>query len=443
MTVHRGRNFATIAGAGLVGSFLAISLARRGIGVDVLEKRGRPERNKAKGGRSINLALSKRGIDALKTIGLWDAVRGVALPVTGRAVHSIDGKISLQPYGTSPDHIIHSLARRDLQLTLLKGLQEEGVVVEFDRRIETLDLESRHLGVCDEKTGEIATRKFNVLFGADGSSSIVRKKLLNHDDLHAMVDRSDFGYKEILLPAAMCSALDQRHLHIWPRGNFMLMALPNIDGSFCATLFLPLHGTVSFERLVDEIETESFVSSYFADLCKSHLAKMLSHAPLSKLSSIFSPQWHYKGQCLLIGDSAQSILPFLGQGLNCGLESSRLLLEKMDAHPRNWCLAFEEFQSQRMPDVLAIGRLTYDNFIEMRDHVSSPLFLHRKRVERELASRYPCHFISKYEMITFSSIPYSEVESRAIQQDKILDAICCSGEKFNWTLAEELVAQLP
>ena len=411
-----------IVGAGLVGSLLACYLGRRGYRVDVYERRPDPRSATAERGRSINLALSERGLDALRRIDLVDTVMAPALPMHGRMIHAVDGQTTFQAYSARGDRAINSIGRAALNETLLDAAEATpGVTVCFDSRLAGYDLASNTL------TFELGGTTFevtpDVVLAADGFGSVVRQSLQSLGRVAVVTDMLDFGYKELTIPARDGDfALDPDALHIWPRGASMMIALPNPDGSFTCTLFWPKSGDDGF----DELETEAEILAHFSTVYPDAVPLMptlvedYQYNPVGLLATVHTDPWQVEGKVGLVGDSAHAILPFFGQGANCGFEDvvelDRCLAEVDD----DWTLALPMYQERRRANAEAIAQLAKDNFVEMRDKVGSRAFRAATRLEHQLERMLPGRYLSRYEMVSFTTIPYADVVVRARRQHRVV-----------------------
>jgi kynurenine 3-monooxygenase len=436
----------TLIGAGLNGPLLGILLRRRGFAVEIYERRPDIRRVRMKTGRSINLALSTRGIHALQEAGLWEQMQKVAIPMRGRMMHALSGEITFQPYGRSASEVIYSISRAELNIALLNAAEELGVAVYFNERCVGSDLKTGVVRLHRDGTGQEVCREFRVLIGCDGSASAIRGEMLKISGFNYSQQYLDYGYKELTIPAGGSgqSLLETNALHIWPRGNHMLIALPNIDGSFACILFLPYEGRDSFAGLMTAQDVIGFFKSRFPDSLRlmPDLAYNYFANPTGAMVTVKCSPWHVNGKALLLGDAAHAIVPFFGQGINCGFEDCTSLVSLLDGHGANWGLVFAEFEKGRKLNTDAIADMAMENFTEMRDRVGDPRFLLRKKVELALEEKYPRLFVPKYSMVTFHRIPYSIALARGAIQDVILSALCDSiarVEDIDWKKAEELI----
>lgn len=417
-----------IIGAGLVGSLLSIYLSKRGYKVKIFERRGDMRNEAMAAGRSINLALSDRGIKALEEVGVMDEIRKIAIPMHGRFIHNADGSTAFQPYGKE-GQFINSVSRAELNKVLMTLAEENGTEIFFNERCTTIDWEKNEVEFESSLTCEAESACFQLLFGADGAYSAARlQHMLQHERFEYHQSYIDFGYKELNIPAGENGAfrMEKNALHIWPRGNYMLIALPNIDGSFTCTLFFPFDGDPSFASLDTKEKVRSFFEKTFTDAVPlmPTLEEDFFNNPTSSLVTVKCHPWIRYDKFALIGDAAHAIVPFFGQGMNCGFEDCSVLNELMNKHGEDWSAILNEFQSLRKPDADAIADLALNNFIEMRDKVADPKFLLQKKIEAKLHSKYPEKWIPAYAQVTFSPhIRYSEALQRGSRQEAIMQQV--------------------
>ena len=436
----------TIIGAGLNGPLLGLSLAKRGFRVEIYERRPDMRRVRIDTGRSINLALSTRGIHALQKAGLWDSLRNLIIPMKGRMMHSIAGELTFQPYGKDEAEVINSISRAELNVALMKAAEAQGVAIHFDQRCIGFELNSGALRLRHEESHQETTLESKVVIGCDGSASAIRHEMSKLNRFNFSQQYLDYGYKELTIPSKPngSHALEKHALHIWPRGSFMLIALPNVDGTFACILFLPFEGPDSFATLATHWDVVKFFEARFPDVVPltPHLTDNYLTNPTGTMVTIKCSPWYVEGRSLLLGDAAHAIVPFFGQGLNCGFEDCTQLLELLDRYGADWRRVFKEFDQARKINTDAIADLAIENFAEMRDRVADPRFLFRKKVELALEARHPRLFVPKYAMVTFHRIPYSVALARGAIQDRILTEICDHIgriEDLDWAKAGRLI----
>ena len=436
----------SLVGAGLNGPLLALGLLKRGFQVDIYERRPDMRRVRISAGRSINLALSTRGIHALTQAGLWDGMQKIIIPMKGRMMHSVASELTFQPYGRNEAEVINSISRAELNIALMNAAEEHGAKIHFEQRCIGIDYKTSRLQLRDERTGEERAVESAVVIGCDGSASAIRGEMLKMNRFNFSQQYLDYGYKELTIPAGSGSKhlLEAGALHIWPRGNHMLIALPNIDGTFACILFLPFEGQDSFAQLTNASAVQEFFAARFPDAVPlmPDLVDSFFANPTGAMVTIKCAPWHISGKCLLLGDAAHAIVPFFGQGINCGFEDCTCLLELIDRHGADWQRVFREFENARKVNTDAIADLAVENFVEMRDRVADPRFLFRKKVELALQAKYPLLFVPKYSMVTFHRIPYATALQRGQVQDRMLTELCDSidrVEDLDWSKAEQLI----
>jgi kynurenine 3-monooxygenase len=416
----------TIVGAGLVGSMLACFLSKRGHNVNIYERR--PDMRTAGyiGGRSINLALSHRGWKALKKAGLEKAVEKIVIPMKGRVIHALDGSTQFLPYGNE-GQAIYSVSRGELNRIMVEEADKfPGVNFYFNERCSKIDFSRTHVTFENLATEKISEVNADVLFGADGAYSEVRYEMQKTPNFNLSQQHEPYGYKELCIPANPdgTHAIEKNALHIWPRESFMMIALPNMDGSFTVTLFAPFKGENSFEGLNTATDVDAYFKKHFPDAVAlmPELHSDFFDNPTSSLVTVKCYPWRYNNSCL-IGDAAHAIVPFYGQGMNCGFEDVNELEDILTATGENWDEALDRFQQQRKPNGDAIADLALYNYIEMRDLSGRADFQLRLKIEKKIAQAYGEKFMTHYAMVTFSDLSYSEAQRRGKKQAELLDAI--------------------
>jgi len=435
-----------IIGSGLTGPLLAVSLAQRGFEVEIYERRPDMRRVSISAGRSINLAISTRGIHALREAGLWDSMRPILVPMKGRMMHSLSGELTFQPYGKDESEIINSISRADLNAALMDAAEAHGVAIRFNERCAGFDVKTGAVRFHNEESGRETAVESSITIGADGAASAIRTEMLRLPRFNFSQEFLDHGYKELTIPAAPGGAhrLEPHALHIWPRGSFMLIALPNVDGTFACILFLPFEGESSFASLDSGLKLLDFFRAHFPDAVPMmpQLQENYFANPTGAMVTIHCSPWRVNGKALLLGDAAHAIVPFFGQGMNCAFEDCTCFLELLDRRGPDWPTVFSEFERARKANTDSIADLALENFVEMRDRVADPRFLFQKKVELALQARYPRLFVPKYAMVTFHRIPYSVAQSRGRIQDRLLAELCDSVsrmEDLDWHKAEALI----
>jgi kynurenine 3-monooxygenase len=414
----------TIIGAGLVGSLLSIYLLKRGYKVKLFERRPDMRKEKMIAGRSINLALSDRGIRALGEVGIMNEIRKICIPMNGRFIHNADGSTAFQPYGKE-GQFINSVSRGELNKKLIDLAEKYGAELFFDHKCGSIDWDKNT--ITFEVGGLIPqTTEFRFLLAADGAYSAARlQHQLHHDRFQYSQYYIDFGYKELNVPAGAGGkfTMEKNALHIWPRGNYMLIALPNIDGSFTCTLFFPFDGEPSFASLNTKEKVRTFFEKTFKDAVSlmPALEDDFFINPTSSLVTLKCYPWIREEKFALIGDAAHAIVPFFGQGMNCGFEDCSVLNGLIEKYENDWKMILSEYQELRKPDADAIAEMALNNFIEMRDKVADPKFLLQKKIESRLHEKYPDKWIPAYSQVTFNpDIRYSEAMERGNKQEGIM-----------------------
>ena len=433
----------TIVGAGPVGTLLAILLARDGRRLRVIERRADPRLAGSEGGRSINLALAARGLAALERAGVLPRIQPQMVEMRGRQLHDLSGAGPLLPYGQHPGEVIYAVGRARLNAALIEAAAElPSIELCFARRGIDVDPHSGVLQWRDELGRTAHDEPASLVIVADGAGSPLRNALNDRGLLQATEEPLAHDYKELAIPATANGewALEPQALHIWPRGGYMLIALPNPDGSFTATLFLPARGATGFESLQSAAAARAFFAAQFPDalrLIPDFDSQFLRNPP-GKLATLYCWPWHVR-RALLIGDAAHAIVPFHGQGLNCGFEDC-LLLADLLTQSGDLDAACAQFEQRRRPNTDAIAAMALENYQEMRETVLASGFAARKQLSLDLERRFPQRFIPRYAMVMFhAEIPYAEALRRGAVQENILDALLAAGADADSGLAAKLL----
>jgi kynurenine 3-monooxygenase len=454
---------AVIIGAGLAGSLLAIYLAKRGIAVDVYESRGDMRREKVAAGRSINLALSDRGIAALREVGMDEYMLAEAVPMYGRLIHAVTGETKLLPYSGRKGEYINSISRGGLNIALINEAEKyAGVRFFFNERCVDLDVKTGEAVMAGGKRVPGST-----VIATDGAGSVVRNAMT-----HGGVERFNYsqvwlehGYKELHIPSQdqlpesvgfgdPRFAIEPNALHIWPRHKFMMIALPNFDGSFTCTLFLAHKSAEAaypasssepaFDQLIDDDSVLEFFNREFPDAVSlmPTLTQDFFANPTGNLGTIKCFPWNIGGEALLLGDAAHAVVPFYGQGMNCAFEDVRVLDQLIEKHGTDWELVYEEYGKLRKVNTDAIADMAEENFYEMRDATADPVFQRKRALETKLEQTYPDYF-SKYSMVTFrEDLPYSVAKEKGNAQDRLLMDICTNAGSVDDIDLEDVIKRI-
>ena len=435
-------------GAGLTGPLLATYLAQQGYSVEIFERRPDMRKESISAGRSINLALSIRGNHALKEVGLYDKIKPNTIPMKGRMIHDLNGNTHLQPYGQKENEVIFSVSRAQLNMDLMTLAEETGkVTIRFNHQLLSADLEQNKLLFQLSNSLEEIELPFNRVIGCDGSASILRKSIVEKADIQYVKKPLGHGYKELTIPPLKSGKfrIEPNALHIWPRGNHMLIALPNNDCSFTCTLFFPMTGATSFETVKTEKDILDLFQSQFHDAIKliPNLVEDFQKNSTGDLASVYCKPWHLGDKALLIGDAAHAVVPFFGQGMNASFQDCSTLAKLMGQNKNDWKTIFNTFSSVQVENGHAIADMAIENYLEMRDHVNDTEYKKRRNVELKLERMFPGQFIPRYSMVSFHQIPYAEVYQRGEKQLKIIGDVLKadpSGQSIDKALVEKMLS---
>ena len=441
-----------IVGGGLVGPLAAIFLAKRGYKVELYERRGDMRKEKVEAGRSINLVVTPRGLVALDRVGLKEQALEIAIPLEGRMLHDKKGDLTHVPYGHKPGEVINAVSRGLLNILLLNEAEKcKGVNIHFYRRCVNYDIKSKILTFQNDDTGGRETVQADIVIGTDGAFSAIRRALFdNVPNFNYAQDFLEHGYKELVIPPNSSGKhrMKEDVFHIWPRGDFMLIGIPNIDGSFTCTLFFRHEGHESFDRLKTKQDVEKFFNEIFSDavpLMPTLLDDFMNN-PTGSLVTVKCAPWHVGGQAMLMGDAAHAIVPFYGQGMNCGFEDCTALGDILDAGETDWAAIFRKLFEARKANTDAIADMALQNFVEMRATTADPKFQLKKQVGFELENRFPDHFIPRYSMVMFHpEISFAEARRLGEAQERMLDDLCANindPSQVDWNEAERLLKKM-
>lgn len=444
---HSDSRHITLIGAGLAGAVLATLLAQRGWEVEVFEKRGDPRIKGYEGGRSINLALAERGRHALRLAGADEAVMAHAVMMRGRMVHFLDGRTDLQRYGRDDSEVIWSVHRGELNVILLEIAERAGAKLHFNRGLSSVDFNARSATFIDPGDGSTHEARFVSLVGADGAGSALRGALSGQTELGERTEFLGHSYKELEIPPAADGgfSIEPNALHIWPRGRYMCIALPNDGRTFTVTLFLPNEGEPSFATVRTGADARALFERDFADAMPliPNLERDFERNPTGLLATLYLDRWHLDGRAVLVGDAAHAMVPFHGQGMNCAFEDCVALAEHLDREPDR-ATAFAAFQAERLPNARAIQAMALENYLEMRDRVDDEDYLLQRALERKLAERHPDRFMPRYSMVTFHRLPYATAFERGRMQRELLVELTRghgSLDTLDWSMVDAAVRE--
>ncbi|WP_339653322.1 NAD(P)/FAD-dependent oxidoreductase [uncultured Maribacter sp.] len=436
-----------IIGSGLVGSLLAIYLKRYGHQITVFDRR--PDiRNIEFSGRSINLAMSNRGWNALRAVGIEDEIKKIAIPLDKRAMHVVGKPEYYQKYGKDGE-AIWSISRGVLNKRMIDLAEKNGVEFRFEEKVWDIDLPEAKVYTGDTEKGEWKEYPFDLIFGCDGAFSRVRHKMQRRSRFDYSQDFIDVGYKELTIPANNDGThkLDKNSFHIWPRGKFMFIAMPNLDGSFTCTLFMPFEGDLSFDSIKTKKDAIQFFNTYFPNVKNEieNLTEDFFKNPTSAMVTMKCYPWTYWNKVALVGDSAHAVVPFYGQGMNAGFEDIFVLDEIIQEFGDDWEKIFNTYQQRRKPNADAIAELSYRNFVEMSTKTADANFLLQKKIEKYFSANHPDKWIPAYSRVTFSLRPYAEALAVGDAQENIMKQVMKTPDiekKWNSAEVEKLMLDL-
>lgn len=436
-----------ISGAGLAGSLLALFLAEKGYHVTLFEGRKDLRTEQAEAGRSINLALSMRGLTSLSAAGLLNKVQPLLVPMRARAIHQTNGQLDLQSFGRSQDEFINSVNRSQLNALLLDEIEsKKNIDVYFSTVLEYVDFTNKQVQVLMHD-GTLKTHTFNMLIGSDGANSRLREIAKELGLLTYSRNFLPHGYKELSIDKSYYDKVPKEHLHLWPRNFFMLLGNPNVDKSITATLFMANQGENSFEEIKTPEEVRGFFKLHFSDVeaYMPTLEEEFFKNPIGQLSTIKCSPWYFKDCCLLLGDAAHGIVPFFGQGMNCAFEDCRILSEILESENHHWPSVIERFFLERKKNTDAVAELSMQNYIEIQSNVAEQSFRLKKAIDMEIMRRYRGKYISKHVSVMFSNTPYHEILSKSKVQEALIDSIeenISSIEEIAWDVVENHLNEL-
>lgn len=436
-----------VVGSGLVGTLLAIYLKKKGHTVHVFD-RSPDIRTVEFSGRSINLVMSNRGWKALEGVGLDNEIRKIGIPVDKRAIHLKEGKLNYQYYGKAGESIF-SLSRGVLNRKMIDLAEAEGVVFFFEHKIWDVTLSDATLHIGESERGIWTELKYDLVFGADGAFSRIRHRMQRQSLFDYTQEFMKMGYKELHIPANTDGThkIDKNSLHIWPRGNFMLMALANLDGTFTCTLFMPFEGENSFGQLKDQTTLIDFFAKYFPDTKEviPDLVEDFFKNPTSYMVMMKCFPWTHNDKVALIGDSAHAVVPFYGHGMNSGFEDITVLNECIIQYGDDWERIFKEYECSRKPNADAIAELSFQNFMEMSSKTADQNYLLQKKIEKWFSDKHPDKWMPLYSRVTFSLQPYAEALAIGNFQNQIMEQVMQLEkieQKWNSQEVEDLIIKL-
>jgi kynurenine 3-monooxygenase len=439
-----------IIGAGMGGLLLSIYLSRLGFEIEIYDRRPDIRKDNGQQGRSINMTLATRGQRALEEVGLLDAVMAITIPLKGRMIHDLDGTRTFQAYGKDGSEAIHSIKRDQLNIILMNAAEAlPNVKLFFNKRCSTLDKQNSIIYLQDEHTKEIEQVKADIIVGADGAFSTVRQQMHRGVRAHYKQDFLDWGFKDLRMPAAIDNSnqLEDDALHIWPRGDHMLLAMPNADGSFTCTCILPFEGEQSFASMKSDEDILGLFNMWFPDAVPlmPNLVSEFMENKISEMITTHTYPWYYQDRVVLIGDACHAVVPFYGLGMNAAFEDCAILSDCISRSTGDMEATFAEYQKLRKPNTDVLAELSKQNFIELRQKIESPLFVARKKVEVVLSKVFPRAWTPLYSMMSHTNMPYADALKRSQKQNRIarflgLDVVLLSaaGAVVAWTYSKKI-----
>lgn len=436
----------TIIGSGLAGTLVTLYLAKRGYKLELFDSRPDIRSVQVDNGRSINLALSCRGITGMAGVGIMSEVEKLMVPMRARAIHEIHGQIRYQAFGRHRDEYINAIQRNRLnQLLLNEAEKHPNVSFHFNTKLINLDVEKK-TAFFKSSHSELITQRYDCLIGADGSGSCVREQLQAKHIIKATRHFLPYGYKELSIGEPAQQHLAHEHLHIWPRDAYLLLGNPNLNQSVTGSLFLAYEGKNSFTELDNELKINTFFQESFPDVYYKmpNLITEFTQHPTGNMSTIKCDPWYYQDQCLLIGDAAHGVVPFFGQGMNCAFEDCRILNNLLDHYKEDWTKVMPAFYASRKINTDAVAQMSMDNFHEIQTDIRNKHFNLKKQLEQELMHRYPEHYVSKHVLVMFTNTSYAEAQEHGALQAEFLNTLCENVEKIeeiDWNKVEKKLKQ--
>jgi kynurenine 3-monooxygenase len=436
----------TIIGSGLAGTLVALYLAKRGYKIVLFDSRPDIRLMQTDDGRSINLALSCRGITGMAGVGIMPEVEKLMVPMRARAIHEVHGQIKYQAFGRHNDEYINAIQRNKLNRLLLNEAEKyPKVSLHFNTKLVNLDVEEK-TAFFESPNGERIKQRYDCLIGADGAGSGVREQLQAKHIIKATRHFLPYGYKELSIGKPAQNHLAHEHLHLWPRDAFLLLGNPNLNQSITGSLFLAYEGKNSFNKLDNELKINNFFKESFPDAYSEmpNLIEEFTQHPTGNMSTIKCDPWYYQDQCLLIGDAAHGVVPFFGQGMNCAFEDCRILNDLLDHYKEDWTKVMPSFYASRKVNTDAVAQMSMDNFHEIQTDIRKKHFNLKKQLERELMHRYPEHYVSKHVLVMFTNTPYAEAQEHGALQTEFLNTLCENVERIedlDWDKVEKKLKQ--